>query len=527
MTRPPNLRDAGTQPARIRAEGVFKIFPPAIDFRVLALFVGAIALACAGGSMQPVLEAPPSPEGPPASASNLPRSPEGPPAAASNLPRSLEHPPAPILDTTVLQSEVPTDSKAVRGLLLLAEAERRAGNQDAEFAYLAHVIEHDDAHSRAHSRLAEITGRAPASLIPRSDDLVVRAQRYPYDPRALVAGAEALAQRDSNDQAVEYLERAVWLADLDPSAALIAIRRLQVHSDEWKRRRIVPVQLYADELIRAQPGWQFEMRALWLSVSAMLDSALDTRLVPIVILPFDADDTPNDLDLIHEAFLAATRRPTEGIFVAITGRPVPSGGAVYKKGVAEFLGRSLVVRVAAGATRSRVLAHEILHLYGAIHVLDGVDTLMNPTGDSLALDAPNIRVVRSLRGREFGPGGIEENVIPWIDLGAPVAAYRSVLSVNLSLREAEIHEAMDARDTPPDQIEFRLQQATQLDTHLADAARLVAALMLADGQRAEALRLLDLSSQLYGPSTPRGHASAEKAIRLRESIGAASAAGFE
>ncbi len=178
-------------PARIRAEGVFKIFPPAIGLRVLALLAGAIALACAGGSMQPVSEAPPSPEGPPASASDLPLSPEGPPASASDVPLSLEHPPAPILDTTVLQSEAPTDSKAVRGLLLLAEAERRAGNQDAEFAYLAQIIEHDDAHSRAHSRLAEITGRAPASLIPRSDDLVTRAQRYPYDPRALVAGASS------------------------------------------------------------------------------------------------------------------------------------------------------------------------------------------------------------------------------------------------------------------------------------------------------------------------------------------------
>ena len=527
MTRPPNLRDAGTQPARIRAEGVFKIFSPAIGFRVLALLAGAIALACAGGSMQPVSEAPPSLEGPPTSASDLPRSLEDPPTSASDLPRSLEDPPAPILDTTVLQSEVPTYSKAVRGLLLLAEAERRAGNQDAEFAYLSQIIEHDDAHSRAHSRLAEITGRAPAFLIPRSDDLVTRAQRYPYDPRALVAGAEALLQRGLDDQAVEYLERAVWLADLDPSAALVAIRRLQTLSDDWERQRIVPVHVHADEQIRAQPGWQFEMRALWLSASVMLGSVLDTRFVPIAILPFDSRDTPNDLDSIHEAFLADARPPAEGIFAAITGRPVPSGDAVYKTGVAEFLGRSLVVRVPPGAIQSRILAHEILHLYGAIHVLDGVDTLMNPTGGSLALDAPNIRVVRSLRGREFGPGGIEKNVIPWIDLGVTVAAYRSVLSVNLSLREAEINEVMDAYDSPSDQVAFRVQQATQLDTHLADAARLVAALMLEDGQRAEALRLLDLSSQLYGPSTPRGLASAEEAKMLKESIGAANAAGVE
>jgi hypothetical protein len=412
-------------------------------------------------------------------------------------------------------------------LLRLAKTERRAENQEAEFTYLAQIIEHDNAHSRAHARLAEMTGRAPTSIIPRSDDLVLRAQRYPYDPRALVAGAEALLQRDSNDQAAEFLERAVWLADLDPSAALVAIRRLQAISDDWKRRRIVPVHVYADELIRAQPGWQFEIRTLWLSASSALDSVLETRFVPIAILPFDAGDTPNDLDLIHVAFRAETHPPAEGIFAAITGRPVPSGDAVYKKGVAEFLGRSLAARVAPGAAQSRVLAHEILHLYGAIHVLDGVDTLMNPTGDSLALDAPNIRIVRSLRGREFRPGDIEENVLPWIDLGVTVAAYRSALSVNLSLRDAEIKEAMAAPRISEDQVALRIRQATELDTHLADAARLMAFLMLEDGQRAEALRLFDLSSQLYGPSTPRGRASADKAKVLKESMGAANAPGAE
>jgi hypothetical protein len=45
--------------------------------------------------------------------------------------------------------------------------------------------------------------------------------------------------------------------------------------------------------------------------------------------------------------------------------------------------------------------------------------------------------------------------------------------------------------------------------------------MLEDGQRAEALRLFDLSSQLYGSSTPRGRESAEAARALRESTGAA------
>ena len=499
MTSPPKFRNAGTRSRAMRVNGGIEIFQASIGYRILVLLGAVIAWACVEKTTPAVSEPPPI----------------------------LAKPPIATLDSAVSEPEVPVDSRAVTELLRLADEERRAGNTQAEYAYLAQVIEYDNSHFRAHARLAEISGRAPTNLISRSDDLVLRALRHPYDPRALVAGAETLAERGSIDQAIEFFERAVWLADLDPPAALIAIRRLYLLSDEWKRHRIVPVQLHVDELIRAQPGWQFQMRNLWLSASVMLDSILETRFVPIAILPLDAGDAPNDLDSIYAAFLIEAKPPAEGIFAAITGRPLPSGDAARKKGVAELLGRSLAVRIAPGAVRSRVLAHEILHLYGAIHVLEGVNTLMNPTGDSLALDAPNIRIVRSLRNREFGFGGIGENVLPWIDLGVTVAAYRSALSENLILREAGIQEAMRTNDPRSDQVAFRVLQATYLDAHLADAARLVAALMLEDGQRAEALRLLELSSQLYGPSTPRGQSSAEKAKRLRESMEAANASGIE
>jgi tetratricopeptide (TPR) repeat protein len=405
--------------------------------------------------------------------------------------------------------------------------ERRAGDLEAEYGYLAQVIEYDSAHSRAHARLAEITGLAPNNRISNPDDLVRRALQHPYDPAALVAAAGVQMERGDSDRAIAFLERAVWLADLDPAAALTAIRQLYVLSDKWKGHRIVPVQLHADELIRMQPDWQFQLRNLWLSASAMLDSVLETRFVPISIVPFEAGDTPNDLNLIYQAFQAETRPSAEGIAAAVTGRPLPSGDAVYRKGVSELLGRSLAVRIEPGAIRSRVLAHEILHLYGAIHVLDDVESLMNPTGESLALDAPNIRIVRSLRGRRFGSGGIEENVLPEIDLGVTVAAYRAALSENLNLREAEIEDAMRSQHASSDQVSYRVHKATYLDTHLADAAQLVAGLMLSDGQRVEALRLLDLASQLYGRLTPRGRESSEKAQALRESMGAANTPAIE
>ena len=421
-------------------------------------------------------------------------------------------------DLAVAQTAPTFESSSIESLIDLAEVERHAGNRDAEYELLARVLARDSAHSGAHARLAALTGPAPARSVAGVDDLVQRALLHPYDPAALVAAAEALARHGRADPAVEYLERAVWLADLDPPSARIAIRQLSRLSEAWSSRRIVPVQVHADELIRAQPGWRFRIRTLWLSVSKTLDEVLETRFVPFAIGSLDLGEAPNDLDLIHEIFVASARAPAEGIFAAVTERATPTGPGVFKKGVAEFLGRSLVVRLEPRATQSRVLAHEILHLYGAIHVLDDVDTLMNPAGTSRVLDGPSIRIVRALRGRVFGPGGIQENVLPWIDLGETVAAYRTALSVNLDLRDAGIAEALEEHLTSPKRAALRAWQATRLDTHLADAARLVAAVMLADARREEALRLLDLSSQLYGVNTPRGRETAVQVELLRSSL---------
>jgi hypothetical protein len=249
-----------------------------------------------------------------------------------------------------------------------------------------------------------------------------------------------------------------------------------------------------------------------------LDGVLETRFVPIVIGSFEVGDSPGDLDSIYQAFRASTVAPSEGILAAMTEQAIPAGKAAGKNGVAEFLGRSLIVRVPAGASQSRVLAHEILHLYGAIHVLEGVDTLMNPIGASLVLDKPSIRIVRALRARGFGSSGMEANLFPHIDLAEAVNAYRTALSVNLIMREAGIVKAMGQGGDYEISAEDRVQQATQLDPHLADIARLVAALMIADGRRTEAVALLELSSRLYGQFSPRGHETAEQARRLSSAL---------
>lgn len=378
------------------------------------------------------------------------------------------------------------------------------------------MIERDPARAQVHARLAALTGPAPAEAVGRPAELVERALSHPYDPSALLAGGEELVRRGDLESAIRYFERAVWLADIDPPAAREALSHLGTLSEPWSRRRVVPVEVYAGERIRSEPGWRFRIRTLWLAASESLDPVIETRFVPVHIGALDLADEPGGLDGVHAALLARTTPPYEGIRAAFTQRPIRDRGP-FKRGVAEFCGRSLVVRLEPGATRSRVLAHEILHLYGAIHVLDGVDSLMNPSGTSLTLDGPSARIVRATRDRTFGAGGAAENVLPRIDLGEAIAAYRSALSVNLGLREAGVAQLLGARrSTAHDAARGRHVQ--RLDSHLADVARWLSVLMLSDARREEALELLELASQLYGTDVRRGRETLEQVELLRASI---------
>lgn len=403
-------------------------------------------------------------------------------------------------------------------LFALAEQARRSGDSAGEFDRLADVLESDPTHAGAHARLEQLTGPAERVRLSSLDAELARALRHPYDPWALVRAGEALSRDGRNEEAVFLLEKAAWLTDLDPASGLEALHLLREIDPAWRQRRIVPVQVYADERIRAVEGWRFLMRTVWLSASNSLEGVLQTRFLPLSIDSLDTDGMPNDLDEVHASLVAGTPAPAEGLRALLTGRSVPDGPGVFKRGVAEFLGRSLVVRVEPGATHSRVLAHEILHLYGAIHVVEDVDSLMNPSGESLVLDAPSLAIVRALRRRGFASGGIEENVLPWVDLEEAIDAYTNALGVNLMFREENILEARREGQLSRVFAAVRAKRAMALDVHLADASRVVAILMLADQRRAEALMMLELASDLYGRRTPRGRETAQRADLLRSAL---------
>ncbi len=412
------------------------------------------------------------------------------------------------------------DPEAVDALLGLADVEAAAGRPTAARDLLERAARVDFRQPGVHGRLMDLTGRAPPGRPLTTREALERAQAHPYDPRALTqAGARLLAE-GHGEQAAPLLKKAVWLVDLDPAAALRALALLPSVDPAWEKRRAVPVRVFADETLRSQAHWDFRMRLLWLGISNSLDPVLATRFVPVELRALQSGKGPLRLEPWYERFRLSMARAPAGIVAAFTERPPPQAGGSHSRGLAEFLGRYLVVRLEPGQTTSRVLAHEVLHLYGAVHISPEVESLMNPSGESKRLGATNQRIARAVRGRTFQGIGLEGDVLAHADLDEVVAAYEAALAVNMLFRNAGIAQAIRSSSYSRPLAAREAQRATSLDPHLADVSRTLARLMLADGRRGEALLLLDSAARLYG-NTAEGreaHAAAKALARELEAL---------
>ena len=420
------------------------------------------------------------------------------------------------------EAALESDPRSQDALIGLAAIDTRAGASEAARRSLEQVLALDAAHPLAHARLAELSGRAPPEAlasISSAEEAFELAAAHPYDPRALLRAGELLAGDGRGDEALPPLERTVWLADRHPASAVAALRLLSEIDEGWSRRRAIPVHLYADETIRAQEGWRFGQRTLWQRTSASLDPVLHVRFVPVAMGGFQTGELPPQLDPIFESLrLTATSPPARGIVAGVTGRGPPSAPGYWKWGQAEFLGRSLVVRVEPGQRDSRVLAHELLHLFGAVHVSKRVTSIMNPDGSAADFDAATVAIVRATRKRGFTARGFDANVIARVDLEQMIAAYLGALQFNLELRNLGIADALQAGRLSRYQKQREAREATRLDPHLGDVSLMLARLLLADERRVEALFLLETAVALYGRHSARGEATFHESEALRRAL---------
>jgi tetratricopeptide (TPR) repeat protein len=409
------------------------------------------------------------------------------------------------------------EPSAVDARLGLARVAGRRGRAAEAREHLERALEADPWRAETHAELAALTGpapRTPADL----DEALRRARAHPYDLAAGLAACSALADAGRSAEAARRLESLLWLADLDPKAARGAWALLTRLDPAWREWRVVRVHSFADESIRAHPDWKFRLRLAWLRASRALGPLLGVRFLPATLQGFASSEASAALDAIDAAFRAQTTHvQAEGVLAAFTERAPPRGTGGERLGQAEFLGRRLVVRLEAEPGPSRVLLHELLHLYGGVHVADDVESLMNPSGEARVLDPLNARIVRELRGRRFR-GERDADVLEVIDLEATTRAYEDALRANLAFRRAGLAEAMQIAATSRIEARRVAARVLELDPHLGDVARFVSLLLWRGEKPASAAFLLETAARLYGPRTARGRKAAADAERIWQQI---------
>jgi tetratricopeptide (TPR) repeat protein len=411
--------------------------------------------------------------------------------------------------------ETAAGAERVDALILLARVESARGRIDEAQSALSRALALDDDRYNAHQQLADLTGLAPTGEVASDEEALLRASQHPYDPAALVAGARVRIARGDEAGAVRWLENAVWLADIDRASSRQAVRMLARIDKAWAVRRVVNVHVYADESVRRERGWKMRMRLAWRSLSISLDELIRVAFVPVRIERFRSARSMSDLTSISAAFhFSVGSLPSYGLVVALTEREPPRRAGSHQLGVAGFLGREMTVRLTPGQFTSRTLIHEVLHIYGGVHVAPGIESLMNPSGGSRNLDLANQAIAWLVRKRRFGPGGIEANILPYVDIDELIAAYVETLRVNLGLRQRKVNEARE--ETSRYVGSALAREGARMDAHLGDVARVTGFLLSVQDRPAEAADLYEGAARLYGLRTPRGREMRELAEATRE-----------
>jgi len=406
--------------------------------------------------------------------------------------------------------------------ILLAQIEDRAGHIGRARALLENAIERQPRNPEAHAALARLTGSAPRQPVDDIDVADRIAREHPYDAWARLRAGRMAVEAGDSERARAILTWRIWLSDQDVEANLEAIALLQRLEPAWADRRVVPVRIWADESIRARPGWAMRLRLLFANLSRSLDPLLGTIFLPISIDGFQAGAVRNDLTSVEGAWLSAPgaqlRRP--GIAVGFTERAAPRSAGPWRLGQAELLGQRMTVRLAPQESESVVLIHEVLHLYGAVHVSGETQSIMNTRGGSLTLDDANERIVRLMRDRTFSGRGLEADVFDQLDLAKITDAYARLLELNFELRALGLAKALETSERTRVGAARQAREAVSLDSHLGDVAGFVGTLLIAQQQYTMAALFYDAAASLYDPTSPRGQemvAEVERLIACSES----------
>jgi len=407
-----------------------------------------------------------------------------------------------------------------RAQLGLADLLHQSGDATAARAHLDAALATSPLDPRLHQRGWVWTGLAKG-MAPTDTGLDTspaavreRARAHPYDSRVQIAQAKLAIAEGDEAGARAALETALLMADVIPRTAVEAARLLA--DLDGGAIRFVPVYVYADESVQAKPSWKFELRIAFGRASAVLRPLLDTIFVPVSIKTFTTAGVLDDLGAVHNAMLSAIpRQPLSGIIAGFTRRKSPRTRTAHRLGEARYFGRELVVRLNEKDLEGRTLAHEVLHLYGAMHLAPEIPSLMNPVSGDWVLDAYTVRILKLTASRRFGPGSFERNILSHVDNEALADALVAALRVNVHFRNVDVAGAHAEAERSKGVARFEMRQATTEDQVLAQVAELTAWVLMRADRPAQAVRMMENAGKLYGVRKKRGRAAMAQAEAWR------------
>jgi TonB family protein len=170
--------------------------------------------------------------------------------------------------------------------------------------------------------------------------------------------------------------------------------------------RIVTLRAVADEMYRAQPGWDAMLRRTIQTVSDIYERQFQIRLVVRDVVPWtigQAVPVPRILARVR-AEVSTGSADVLVVFAAERCEKLEYGFALTFGRYAMVQTGCLDTAVLSNTTPDAVLSHEMAHLFGAFHPAAGRSDTVMSGGPADRFDGQTARVIRLMRGYDFTRG---------------------------------------------------------------------------------------------------------------------------
>jgi TonB family protein len=262
--------------------------------------------------------------------------------------------------------------------------------------------------------------------------------------------------------------------------------------------RIVTVRAVADEMYRAQPGWDAMLRRTIQSVSDIYERQFQIRLAVRDVAPWTIGPGVPISRILSRVRTEVSIGPVDVLVVFAAERC-----ETLRYGVAYLFGRYALVQtgcidtaVLSNTVPEGVLSHELAHLFGAFHPAAGRSDTVMVGGPADRFDGQTTRVIQLMRGFDFTRGvlGVDpETRRAWSAIYAeghkrgepnPLAGALAGAASDLG-RKGQTEEAL-----------AMLREAVAMDPTAARTRTIMGYLFLRQGRLEEAARELDAAKRI-------------------------------